>query len=114
MVNGHANLLLQSVPLRKPVHEHLATLSLINITIGNNTTQDSTTASIFPVLSMQCVYVARQKHHSTDETRKIETAALSSVVLLPITKFAFDILTSSLNVCKIKKFNGNFNYFFYY
>ena len=41
-----------SVRLRKPVHDRLTTLSLIDLTIGNNTTSDSATVLTYRVNRM--------------------------------------------------------------
>ena len=87
MVDGHANPHLLSARLRIPVHEHLATSLLIDLTIGNNRTADSATAIISKKYSAQAIYIALKSdhnHHCTDETQKVETVALSAVVLLPI------------------------------
>ena len=54
MVDGHA----KSVRLRKPVHERLATVSLIALSIGNNTTADSATVSIYRNSTDVCVKAA--------------------------------------------------------
>ena len=40
------------VGLRKPEHGRLATLSLIDLTIGNNTTADSATVSTYRISSV--------------------------------------------------------------